>query len=403
MREREAKSRVDRREFLLNTAKITGGVVGSVLLPNVSGANALELDSGFSRSVSEIPVRRLGRLEVSSLGFGTMNFTGTYGPPPARQDSIRIIRSAVERGITFFDTAQSYGSFLAEEILGEALEPFRGKVVIATKFGYEIEPDTRRNRGLNSRPDQIKRSIDGSLKRLRTDSIDLLYQHRVDPNVPIEDVAGAVRDLITAGKVRHFGLSEAGAATIRRAHAVQPVTAVTNEYSFWTRDPEGEVVPVCAELGIGLVPWSPTGPGYLTGTVTHAGQLDQRRDLRVTYKFPRFTAEALRANRPIVDTLRRVGQRHEATPGQVALAWLHARQPWIVPIPGTTNSAHLAENIGAARVRLTEADVAEMEARFVQLTVVGARFPPEVLALSDIGAVLGTSSIGGHGKSPLPR
>jgi aryl-alcohol dehydrogenase-like predicted oxidoreductase len=404
MSEREAESAVDRRDFLLKTATIASGVAGSLLLPNISGpAAAQALPKGRSPVTSEIPVRRLGRLEVSALGLGTMNFTGTYGAAPTRQDSISIIRKAVERGVTFFDTAQSYGSFLAEEIVGEALEPFRGQVVVATKFGYEIDPDTRRNRGLNSRPDYIKRSIDGSLKRLRTDSIDLLYQHRVDPNVPIEDVAGAVQDLIRAGKVRHFGLSEAGAATIRRAHAVQRVTAVTNEYSFWTRDPEGEVIPVCAELGIGLVPWSPTGPGYLTGTITDAAQLDQRRDLRITFKFPRFTPEALRANRPIVDLLRSVAQRHEATPGQVALAWLHARQPWIVPIPGTTNPAHLEENLGATRVRLTETDVSEMEASFAKLTVEGARFPPEVLALSDIGAVLGTSSIGGHGKSPLPR
>lgn len=346
--------------------------------------------------------RRLGSLEVSSLGMGTMNFTGTYAPAPSREDSIALMRAAFERGVTFYDTAQSYAAFLAEELVGEALEPFRSQVVIATKFGYEIDPDTRQNKGLNSHPDYIKRSVEGSLKRLRTDHIDLLYQHRIDPNVPIEDVAGAVQDLIREGKVKHFGLSEAGAATIRRAHAVQPITAVTNEYSVWTRDPEAEVIPVCEELGIGLSPWSPTGPGFLSGTVTDTTVFTEN-DIRRSYNFPRFTPEALRANRPIVDLLRQVGQRHGATPVQTALAWLHSRKPWIVPIPGTVKLAHLEENLGAVRMTLTEADVGEIERGFAQIGVEGARFPPEVLSMSDVGAVLGTSSVGGHGKSPLPR
>jgi aryl-alcohol dehydrogenase-like predicted oxidoreductase len=332
-----------------------------------------------------------------------MNLTGTYGPRPSREDAVHLMRAAFERGVTFFDTAQAYGPFLSEDLVGEAVEPVRGRVVIATKFGYEIDPATNRAVGLNSRPEYLKRSVEGSLRRLRVEAIDLLYQHRIDPRVPIEDVAGAVADLIRGGKVRYFGLSEAGAATIRRAHAVQPLAAVTNEYSVWTRDPEGEVIPVCEELGIGLSPWSPTGEGFLTGTVTDTTRLDPKTDIRAAYHFPRFTPDALRANRPLVDLLRSVGRRHDATPVQVALAWLLARKPWIVPVFGTTRLDHLEEDLGASGLHLTDADMTEIQAGFSRIGVQGKRFPPEVLSLSDVGAVLGTSSRDGHGKSPLPQ
>jgi aryl-alcohol dehydrogenase-like predicted oxidoreductase len=329
-----------------------------------------------------------------------MNVAWAYGPPIDRQDAIRLIRAAYERGVTFFDTAEIYGPFLSEELVGEALAPVRDQVVIASKFGFDVTPAGER-RGLNSRPEHIKQVTEASLRRLKTDRIDLWYQHRVDPNVPIEDVAGAVKDLIREGKVRHFGLSEAGGATIRRAHAVQPVTAVQNEYSVWTRDPEHEVLPTCEELGIGFVPWSPLGQGYLTGTITPSTQFDPESDLRAG--FPRFTPEARRANRPVVELLQRVGRRKDATPGQVALAWLLARKPWIVPIPGTTKLNHMQENLGALEIQLTSADMKEIEDGFAAIHVQGARSSEQVLAWSDIGARLGTSSAGGHGMSPLPQ
>lgn len=274
-------------------------------------------------------------------------------------------------------------------------------MVIATKFGFEIDPLTKEQRGFNSRPDSIKRVAEGCLKRLRTDVIDLFYQHRVDPKVPIEDVAGAVKDLIAEGKVRHFGLSEAGSATIRRAHAVLPVTAVQNEYSVWTRDPEHEVLPTCEEFGIGFVPWSPLGMGYLPGTMTPLTTFDPTSDLRA--RFPRFTPEARRANRLIVELLQRVSQRKDATPGQVALAWLLAKKPWVVPIPGTTKLKHLEENLGALKVQLSAEDVQEIDARFASIPLQGARADEELLQAHDVGANLGTSSAGGHGKSPVPR
>ena len=343
--------------------------------------------------------RRLGSLEVSALGFGCMNFVWAYGPPVDRQDAIRMIRAAYDRGVTFFDTAEIYGSFLGEELVGEALAPVRDRVVIATKFGFNITPEGQ-IRGLNSRPEHIKQVTEASLRRLRTDRIDLLYQHRIDPEVPIEDVAGAVKDLVQEGKVRHFGLSEAGGATIRRAHAVQPVTAVQNEYSVWTRDPEPEVLPTCEELGIGFVPWSPLGMGYLTGAITPSTTF-AAGDLRA--RFPRFTPEARRANRPVVELLQRVGQRQEATPGQIALAWLLARKPWIVPIPGTTKLNHLEEDLGALRIALTADDIKEIEDGFAKIQVQGGRTTEQLLAQTDIGAKLGTSSVGGHGMSPLPR
>jgi len=326
--------------------------------------------------------RRLGsNLEVSALGYGCMGLDYGYGPATDRQEGITIIRAAAERGVTFFDTAEAYGPFTNEQLVGEALAPIRDQVVIATKFGWNIDPQTGERRpGLNSRPEHIRAATEGMLKRLRTDRIDLLYQHRVDPDVPIEEVAGTVRELIGEGKVRHYGLSEAGAQTIRRAHAVHPVTAVQSEYSIWTRDPEAEVLPVCEELGIGFVPWSPLGQGFLTGkidtTTTFASS-----DFRAS--FPRFTAEAREANLALVDLLKRIAARKNATPAQIALAWLLARKPWIVPIPGTRKLARLDENLGAASVELTAGDVSEIEESFSKIPVQGARLPEAVLKYSN--------------------
>lgn len=336
--------------------------------------------------------RRLGKsgLEVSAIGLGCMNLTWAYGSPIDRAQAIKLIRAAFERGVTFFDTAEAYGPRTDEEIVGEALAPYRDKVVIATKFGFDIGPKGE-FRGLNSQPEHIKQVVEASLKRLKTDRIDLLYQHRVDPKVPIEDVARAVKDLIEERKVRYFGLSEAGAATIRRAHSVQPVTAVQNEYSIWTRDPEPEVLPTCEAFGIGFVPWSPLGMGYLTGGITPSAPLNSTSDLRA--RFPRFTSEARRANQPVVDLLQRIADRKSATPGQVALAWLLALKPWIVPIPGTTKLEHLEENLAALSVELTTEDLLEIEDEFTKIHVQGARAPEDLLAITDIGAKLGTHSI----------
>ncbi len=286
---------------------------------------------------------------------------------------ISLIRAAVERGITFFDTAEVYGPYTNEELVGEALVPFRGQVVIATKFGWKIDPKAERGlAGLDSRPEQIKRVADASLKRLRVDAIDLFYQHRVDPNVPIEDVAGAVKDLIRAGKVKHFGMSEAAAKTIRRAHAVQPVTAVQSEYSLWWRRPEEEVLPTCEELGIGFVPYSPLGKGFLTGKISENTRFDSS-DFRS--QIPRFTPEAMKSNRALVDLLAQIGERKKATPAQIALAWLLAQKPWIVPIPGTTKLARLEENIGAVAVELTPDDLREIQTAASKITIHGARYP----------------------------
>ncbi|MBI5592622.1 MAG: aldo/keto reductase [Deltaproteobacteria bacterium] len=327
--------------------------------------------------------RKLGKsgLEVSALGLGCMVMSFGYGPAADKREAISLIRSAVERGVTFFDTAEIYGPFTNEELVGEALAPFRGQVVIATKFGFDLGADVVGAPGLNSRPEHIKQVAETSLRRLKTDVIDLFYQHRVDPNVPIEDVAGAVNDLIRQGKVRHFGLSEAGARTIRRAHAVQPVTAVQNEYSIWTRDPEAEVLPVCEELGIGFVPWSPLGQGFLTGKVDASMTFDTNSDLRAV--FPRFTPEARKANQPVVDLLKNIAGRKDATPAQIALAWQLARKPWIVPIPGTTKLEHLDENIGASEIELTSDDLREIDGAFSKITVQGARLPEEHMKLID--------------------
>jgi aryl-alcohol dehydrogenase-like predicted oxidoreductase len=315
--------------------------------------------------------RTLGKssLEVSALGLGCMGMSTNYGPAADKQEMIRLIHSAVERGITFFDTAQVYGPFTNEELVGEALSPFREQVVIATKFGFEIDSNGQR-RGLNSRPEYIKQSAEGSLKRLRVETIDLFYQHRVDPDVPIEDVAGAVKDLIQEGKVKHFGLSEAGAQTIRRAHAVQPVTAVQSEYSLWTRDPEAEVLPTCEELGIGFVPWSPLGQGFLTAKIDPAMAFDPS-DVRSW--FPRFTPDARKANQTLVDLLSQVAVRKNATPAQIALAWLLAQKPWIVPIPGTRKLERLEENLAAAAIELPSDDLRELDTATSQITVQGAR------------------------------
>ena len=324
--------------------------------------------------------RILGNLEVSELGFGTMSFASSYGSSPDHQEAVRAIRGAYELGVTFFDTAEAYGPFTNEELVGEALAPIRDRVVIATKFGWNIDPETGERRpGLNSRPDHIQRAAEGMLKRLRTDSIDLLYQHRVDPEVPIEDVAGAVKELIQAGKVRHFGLSEAAAETIRRAHAVVPVTAIQSEYSLWTRDPEPEILPLCEELGIGFVPWSPLGQGFLTGKIPVNAEFDSA-DWRS--RFPRFTPEAMQANQVLVDLLNRVAARKQATPAQIALAWLLAQRPWIVPIPGTRRLDRVGENIGAAKVMLTSDDLAEIEEAASAISVQGARLPEAILKFS---------------------
>jgi aryl-alcohol dehydrogenase-like predicted oxidoreductase len=315
--------------------------------------------------------RKLGKsnLEVSAIGLGCMGMSANYGPPRDRQEMIALIRAAVDRGITFFDTAETYGPFTNEELVGEALAPVRDHVVIATKFGFKFGPKGERL-GLDSRPEHIKQVAEASLKRLKTDVIDLFYQHRVDPTVPIKEVAGVMKDLIAEGKVKHFGLSEAGAQTIRRAHAVQPVTAVESEYSLWTRDPEAEVLPTCEELGIGFVPWSPLGQGFLTGKIDAAMAFDTS-DVRSW--FPRFTPEARKANQALVDLLGTIAARKQATPVQIALAWLLAQKPWIVPIPGTTKPARLEENIGAVAIALTADDLREIESAASQITVQVAR------------------------------
>ena len=344
---------------------------------------------------------------MTAIGFGAMNVVpGYYGPGVSRADAIALIRQAFDSGIRFIDTAQVYGPFLSEEYVGEATTPFRNEVVIASKFGFNLRPgaDVTGTGGLDSRRETIINSVEGSLKRLRTDRIALLYQHRVDPKVPIEDVAGTVQDLIKQGKVVHFGLSQAGEATIRRAHSVLPVAAVQNEYAYWTRDPEIEVLAVCEELGIGFVPWSPLGMGYLTGkSTTPIEQLDPKGDLRASAKFPRWTAAAIAANRPLVDVLARVGERRAATPGQVALAWLLHKKPFIVPIPGTSKIEHMKENTAAINVKLADADIQELESEFRRLGVTGKNAPADFLSSHDIGSYIGSSSKGTHGNSPLPK
>ena len=322
--------------------------------------------------------RKLGKLEVSEMGFGCMSISANYGPAADRNQGINVIRAAHEKGVTFFDTAEVYGpSYTNEELVGEALEPFREKVVIASKFGFDIEAG-----GLNSRPEHIKKVVEESLKRLRTNRIDLYYQHRVDPKVPIEDVAGAIKDLIQEGKVLHFGLSEASAKTIRRAHAVQPVTALQTEYSLMNRDPEHNgVLKTCEELGIGFVPWGPVGMGYLTGKMAARTKFDAKTDLRS--QFDRFTAENLAANEAVVDFLKRFAEKKNATPAQISLAWLLAQKPFIVPIPGTRNIDHLNENLEAINVHLTPADLRDIDTAFSEIKVHGGRMNKEQMKVVD--------------------
>jgi aryl-alcohol dehydrogenase-like predicted oxidoreductase len=317
-------------------------------------------------------------LEVSAIGFGCMGINFLYGQSMAKEEANNLLRAAVDLGVTFFDTAEVYGPFANEELVGEALAPFHDKVVIATKFGFKIDPETGKQTGLDSRPEHIREAAEGSLKRLKVDAIDLLYQHRVDPNVPIEDVAGAVKDLINEGKVKHFGLSEPGAQTIRRAHAVQPVTAIQNEYSLWTRGPETNgVLDTCEELGIGFVAYSPLGRGFLTGAMSKDTKIE-KNDFRSI--LPRFTPEAMAANQALVDLLKRIAARKKATPAQIAIAWLLAQKPWIVPIPGTTKLDRLKENLGAVNVNLTDDDLAEIEKAADKIAIEGERYPEQLLA-----------------------
>ena len=326
--------------------------------------------------------RKLGKsnLEVSALGFGCMGLNFSYGPAPEKSEMIKLLHSAVERGVTFFDTAEVYGPFTNEELVGEALAPFKGQVVIATKFGFKLDPNGGPKWvGLDSRPEHIKEVAEASLKRLKVEALDLFYQHRVDPDVPIEDVAGAVKDLIQQGKVKHFGLSEAGADTIRRAHKVQPVTAVQSEYSLWTRKPEEAILPTLEELGIGFVPYSPLGKGFLTGKINENTTFDQN-DFRNI--LPRFSPEARKANQALVDLLAKIGERKNATPAQIALAWLLAQKPWIVPIPGTTKEHRMKENIGAALIDLSSDDLRDIEVAASHIKVQGNRYPDNLEQLT---------------------
>ena len=352
---------LSRRDFLANTALIGAGLA--------VGPLSWAASSDQPKEINKMKTRTLGTLEVSELGAGCMSISANYGPPAPRDQGIKVIRAAYEKGVTFFDTAEVYGPFTNEELVGEALAPFRDRVVIASKFGFDLEGGSG---GLNSRPEHIKKVVEASLKRLKTDRIDLYYQHRVDPKVPIEDVAGAIKDLIKEGKVLHFGLSEASARTIRRAHAVQPVTAIQSEYSLMERSPERNgVLEACEELGIGFVPWGPVGMGYLTGKMDAHTKLDPKTDLRSG--FDRFSPENLAANMPVVDLLRRFAEKKNATPSQIALAWLMAQKPWIVSIPGTRNIDHLNENLGAINVQLTPADLSEIQTAFSAITVHGGR------------------------------
>jgi aryl-alcohol dehydrogenase-like predicted oxidoreductase len=364
-----------RREFLAKTA-LLGAVSAVGSLPWAAASAQIKGTTTASRT--PMKTRKLGQLEVSEMGSGCMSISANYGPPADRSQGIKLIRTAYEKGVTFFDTAEVYGPYTNEDLVGEALAPFRNKVAIATKFGFNLEGSG----GLNSRPEHIKKVVEGSLKRLKTDRIDLYYQHRVDAQVPIEDVAGAIKDLIKAGKVLHFGLSEASARTIRRAHAVQMVTAIQTEYSLMERDPERNgVLQACAELGIGFVPWGPVGMGYLTGKMDAGTALDPKTDLRAG--FDRFSPENMAANRPIVEAVQRFADRKNATIAQISLAWLLTQKPWIVPIPGTRNIDHLDENLGATKVQLTPADLREIDAALSKITVHGGRMNEEQMKVVD--------------------
>jgi aryl-alcohol dehydrogenase-like predicted oxidoreductase len=401
----EQHSKITRRDFLSKSTLAGIGLGVTFSNPGLLAASQFNTDKIISPKMNngELGTRKLGSLEVTELGFGCMNIAWAYGNAPAKADALKLIRNAYDQGIRFFDTAEIYGPHISERITGEALKAVRKDVVIASKIGFDIDFETAQLKGgLNSNPKHIKQAVDFMLKRLQTDYINLLYQHRVDPNVPIEDVAGAMADLIKAGKIGHYGLSEAGAATIRRAHAEHPVTAVQNEYSFWTRDPEAEVLAICEELSIGFVPWSPLGMGYLTGKVKPNYQFAEG-DIRKTLNFPRFTKEALEKNLGIVALLEQVGARQGATSGQVALAWLLAKKPFIVPIPGTRLIPHQMENLGAAKVKLSAADMKELETGFASIGVFGGRAPANLKESHDTGTSLGTSSMGTIGKTPLPK
>jgi aryl-alcohol dehydrogenase-like predicted oxidoreductase len=363
---------LNRREFLANTALIGAGLA--------AGPSLWAASSNQSMGMNKMKARKLGQLEVSEIGAGCMSISANYGPAAPKDQGIKVLRAAHDKGVTFFDTAEVYGPYTNEELVGEALEPIRDQVAIATKFGFAIDGTI----GLNSRPEHIKQVAEASLKRLRTDRIDLYYQHRVDPSVPIEDVAGAVKELIQAGKVKHFGLSEASARTIRRAHAVQPVTAIQSEYSIWTRDPEHNgVLETCEELGIGFVPWAPLGEGFLTGKMDAHTKFDPKTDFRS--EFPRFSPEALAANMSVANLVKRVAEKKKAKPAQVALAWLLAQKPWIVPIPGTRNIDHLTENLGAINVELTAVDLREIETEFSKIKVQGERMSEQHMKQIDPG------------------
>jgi aryl-alcohol dehydrogenase-like predicted oxidoreductase len=367
-----------RREFLA-TAALPGAALP---FGSTAWGQAGKASTPFKTGQTSMKTRKLGSLEVSALGAGCMSISANYGPAASREQGIATLRKAHEGGVTFFDTAEVYGPYTSETLVGEALEPIRDQVAIATKFGFELEDKAG---GLNSSPDRIRKVVEASLKRLRTDHIDLLYQHRVDPNVPIEDVAGTVRDLIQQGKILHFGLSEASARTIRRAHAVQSVAAVQTEYSLLERDPERNgVLATCEELGIGFVPWGPVGMGFLTGTMNGQTKLDSKTDFRSG--FERFSPAAMAANQPIIDLVSRFAQRENATPSQIALAWLLAQKPWIVPIPGTRSQEHLQENLGALRVELSAEDLREMNAAFAPVKVEGGRMNLDQMRIVDTAA-----------------
>ena len=376
-------TRITRRELLTAAAVMA-------TMAWLPGGVMAQAGNSLPASTSALPKRRLGALQVSAIGLGCMSMNGgQYNRPKDKNDMIRVIHAAVDQGVDFFDTAEVYGPFINEELVGEALAPYRDRVAIATKFGFDVGADGRintTNGALNSRPEHIRKVVEASLRRLRTDHIDLLYQHRVDPQVPIEDVAGAVKDLVGAGKVRHFGLSEPGPQTIRRAHAVLPLAAIQNEYSMLWRGPEDGVLALCEELGIGLVPWTPLGAGLLTGTID-AGTRFEAHDYRAGN--PRFTPEALQINVALVELVRTWAQRKQATPAQIALAWLLAQRPWIVPIPGTTNPEHLRENLGAVGVRFTPAELAELNTAVAAIKVAGTRLDPR--RMGDVGR-----------KAPLP-
>ena len=392
-----------RRRFITSGALATSAMalatVGITTGCDSKTTASKELEKVTGKAI--LPTRKLGSLEVTAMGFGTMNAVHAYGPPIDSKVAIRAIRHAYDRGVRFFDTAEVYGPFTSEELVGKALKDIRSEVVISTKFGFDITPEGK-VLGKNSRPEHIRQVCEQSLRRLGTDYLDIFYQRRIDPEVPIEEVAGAVKDLIQEGKVRHFGLSGAGAATIRRAYAVQPVAAVQNHYAFWSRQPEVEVLDVCEELGIGFVPWSPLGMGYLTGTVSSETEY-LPGDLRSTGGFPRFTVDARRANWAVVNLLNRVGREKGATSAQVALAWLLAQRPFIVPIPGTTKTAHLDENLAALDLVLDEQDLRTLDEGFANIKIEGAFSGASQMEAMDFGEREGTTSEGGHGLSPLPK